>query len=229
MRRIFIVDDDIDIRQLIKKYLVKEGFSVTDFSDSKRVITEISRLKPDLIVLDIMMPGTDGIELCREIRKTSEIPIIFVTARNDEVDRIIGLEMGGDDYLSKPFSPRELVARIKNILKRTIQDEEKRQDKLLSFSDIIMDVHAHRTTVNDMDISLTLKEWETLKYLLNNPEIVLSRIQILEKVWGYDSFIENRIVDDVVKRLRKKLKDSGSRSRITTIWGVGYKIETEKI
>ncbi|MBC7958849.1 MAG: response regulator transcription factor [Vallitaleaceae bacterium] len=229
MKHIFVVDDDREIRFLIKKYLEKEGFKITDFSDSTLVFSEIKRLSPDLIVMDVMMPGIDGIELCKKIRKEYELPIIFVSARGEEVDRIIGLEVGGDDYLSKPFSPRELLARIKNIFRRlekldnradVVDTESAVMIKNTSLSPVQRMVH-----VNGVDAGLTMKEFDILKLLMSNQNKAYNRDQLLEKVWGYDFAGEGRVVDDVIKRLRKKLSQAQSDVEILTVWGFGYKIE----
>jgi DNA-binding response OmpR family regulator len=228
MKHIFVVDDDKDIRILIKKYIEKEGYKVTIFSDGTHVYNEICRLSPDLIVLDIMMPGIDGIELCKKIRKDYDIPIIFVSARGEEVDRIIGLEIGGDDYLSKPFSPRELIARIKNIFKRLdrVNNQNVVEQKDIVIKNVCLSIQKRIIEVNHVIISLTVKEFETIKLLMENCNIPISREVLLEKVWGYDYIGETRVIDDVIKRLRKKLKSAKSELTINTVWGVGYKIES---
>lgn len=226
MKHIFVVDDDKDIRILIKKYLEKEGFKVTAFINGKNVYNEINRLSPDLIVLDIMMPGIDGIELCKKIRKESDIPIIFVSARGEEIDRIIGLEIGGDDYLSKPFSPRELIVRIKNIFKRLDKSNNTNSfEESINIKNLSLYVQKRMIKIDEDIINLTVKEFETLKLLMENCNLPISREVLLEKVWGYDYIGETRVIDDVIKRLRKKLKSANSKLEICTVWGVGYKIE----
>lgn len=226
MKHIFTVDDDKEIRFLIKKYLEKEGFKVTDFSDPLNVLSEVKRLHPDLIILDISMPGLDGIELCKKIRKESDVPIVFVSARGEEVDRIIGLEVGGDDYLPKPFSPRELLARIKNIFRRLEKTEKiPETQQNIEIKNLQVFLEQRQVLVNGMELSLTMKEFEVLQLLLENHNRAFTRIQLLEKIWGYDSEGESRIVDDVIKRLRKKLSTVGSEVEIITVWGYGYKCE----
>lgn len=226
MKHIFTVDDDKEIRFLIKKYLEKEGFKVTDFSDPLNVLSEVKRLHPDLIILDISMPGLDGIELCKKIRKESDVPIVFVSARGEEVDRIIGLEVGGDDYLPKPFSPRELLARIKNIFRRLEKTEKVPETQLkIEVKNLQVFLEQRQVVVNGTEISLTMKEFEVLQLLLENHNRAFTRLQLLEKIWGYDSEGESRIVDDVIKRLRKKLSSVGSEVEIITVWGYGYKSE----
>lgn len=227
MKHIFVIDDDREIRLLIKKYLEKESYKVTDFSDGLNVIQEMNRLSPDLLVLDITMPGIDGIELCKNIRKNMDIPIIFVSARGEEIDRIVGLEVGGDDYLSKPFSPRELLARIKNIFRRLDKNTDlgEQRNQNISIHNTTLHFASRMALVGEKQINLTVKEYDILKLLMEHPQMAFSRDQILEKIWGYDYPGEGRLVDDVVKRLRKKLKDAESVVDILTVWGFGYKIE----
>lgn len=227
MKHIFVIDDESDIRQLIIKYLEKEGYKATGFASAKNVVVELGRLKPDLLVMDIMMPGIDGLELCRAIRDVSEVPIIFVSARGEEIDRILGLEMGADDYLAKPFSPRELIVRIKNIFRRMEKSSTVKKHLSLEVMDAVLSPSQRKLTVAGVPVSLTAKEFDTLRYLMENVNVPLTREQLLEKVWGYDYFGEERIVDDVIKRIRKKLKDKASTMAVTTVWGFGYKIEDE--
>lgn len=226
MKHIFTVDDDQEIRFLIKKYLEKEGFKVTDFSDPTLVYSEVKRLSPDLIILDIAMPGMDGIELCKKIRKEHEIPIIFVSARGEEIDRIIGLEVGGDDYLPKPFSPRELLARIKNIFRRMEKQETSvPQEELIEIKNTTLSISNRSLQVEGTPISMSVKEFDLIQLFMENHNRAFTRDQLLEKVWGYDSEGESRIVDDVIKRIRKKLSIAGSQLEIITVWGYGYKSE----
>lgn len=224
MKHIFVVDDERNIRDLIKKYLEREGFKATLFENGQNVLSELKRLQPDLIVLDIMMPGIDGFEICKEIRKTCDIPIIFVSARDEELDRILGLELGGDDYLSKPFSPRELVVRIKNIFKRldkamsTIIEEATIKDLKVYFT---------RRSIEKAgeELKLTTKEYELFEFLVKNKNMPFNREQLVEKIWGYDYIGDSRIIDDLIKRIRKKLTEIGSQVEIITVWGYGYKID----
>lgn len=227
MKHIFVVDDDKEIRFLIKRYLEKEGFKVTDFSDPTMVYSEIKRLSPDLITLDINMSGIDGIELCKKIRKDFDLPIIFISARGEEIDRIIGLEVGGDDYLAKPFSPRELLARIKNIFRRLEKTQEKGGDsgEVIVIKNTLLSNSKRGVEINGSDVSLTMKEFDILKLLMENQNKAFNRDQLLEKIWGYDFSGEGRVVDDVIKRLRKKLNLAESDVEILTVWGYGYKIE----
>ncbi|QEK12857.1 response regulator transcription factor [Crassaminicella thermophila] len=224
MKHIFVVDDEANIRELIKKYLQKEGYKVTLFNNGENVLSELGRLKPDLLVLDIMMPGIDGLEICREIRKKSEIPIIFVSARDEEFDRILGLELGADDYLSKPFSPRELVVRIKTILRR-IEKGNNIQNESIALKDMKMYCNRRYIEVNGDELKLTTKEYELFEMLVKNKNIPFTREQLLEKIWGYDYIGDTRVIDDLVKRIRKKLKQLESELEIITVWGYGYRID----
>ncbi|MBB6214096.1 DNA-binding response OmpR family regulator [Anaerosolibacter carboniphilus] len=224
MKHIFVVDDERNIRDLIKKYLEKENYMVTLFENGQNVISEIVRLKADLLVLDIMMPGIDGLELCREIRKNSEIPIIFVSARDEEVDRILGLELGADDYLSKPFSPRELVVRIKNIFKRLDKGVMDKVEELI-VKDIKIICDRRYVEKNGFELKLTNKEYDLFEFLVKYKNVPFTREQLLEKVWGYDYLGDMRVIDDLVKRLRKKLEEVEAILTITTVWGYGYRID----
>jgi len=224
MKHIFVVDDERNIRDLIQKYLEKEGYQVTVFENAKNVVSEINRLKPDLLVLDIMMPGSDGLELCKEIRKHREIPIVFVSARDEELDRILGLELGADDYLSKPFSPRELVVRIKNILRRLEKSSQIEAAELIA-KDIKLECHRRYVEKDGIELKLTTKEYDLLEFMIRNKSMPFTREQLLEKVWGYDYIGDIRVIDDLVKRLRKKLAEVEAVLEIKTVWGYGYRID----
>lgn len=223
MKHIFVVDDEQNIRDLVRKYLEKENYKITMFADGGNLVSEINRLKPDLLVLDIMMPGSDGLELCREIRKHNELPIIFVSARDEEVDRILGLELGADDYLSKPFSPRELVVRIKNIFRRLEKGGQDRAE-VLSARDIRLDCSRRNVEKDGIELKLTTKEYDLLEFLMRNKNMPFTREQLLERIWSYDFIGDIRVIDDLIKRLRKKLNEAGCELEIETVWGYGYKI-----
>jgi len=224
MKHIFIVDDEKNIRDLIKKFLVSEGYEVTLFKDGLNLVDKIKSIKPDLIVLDVMMPGIDGLELCKEIRKISLVPIIFVSAKDEEIDKILGLELGADDYLAKPFSPRELVVRIKNILKRT-QIQNKDDVKVINIKDV--NIYRDRRSIKkgDFEIKFTTKEYDLIEFLVNNKNMPFTRDQLLERIWGYDFVGDERAIDDLVKKIRKKLNEAGSTLDIITVWGYGYKVD----
>ncbi len=224
MKHIFVIDDERNICELIKKYLVKEGYLVTLFNDAGSAYEEIKRLKPDLIVLDIMMAGMTGLELCQKIRIDNEVPIIFVSARDEELDRILGLELGGDDYLTKPFSPRELTVRIKNIFKRLEKNQSIRQQSM-----VLDDLHiypARRYIEKEgEELKFTAKEYEVLEFMAKNKNQPFTREQLIQKIWGYDYIGEERIIDDIIKRIRKKLSTANSNVKIVTVWGYGYRID----
>lgn len=221
MKEIFVVDDDENIANLIKKYLENEGFTAEVFYNGEDVLNAMARVSPDMFVLDIMMPGKGGLDLCREIRKKGSTPIIFVSAKGEELDRVLGLELGADDYLTKPFSPRELVVRVKNIFRRL---SESRTAAEYRVSDLIVFPDARSARVGDKEIDLTSKEYHLLEMLAGNPGYAFSRQQILDRVWGIDYVGDDRAVDDLVKRIRKKIKERGSSAQISTVWGYGYKI-----
>ncbi|CAM2861369.1 response regulator transcription factor [Paenibacillus sediminis] len=223
MKHVFVVDDEKNIRDILKKYIESQGYNVTLFDHGVNVITEIGRLKPDLIVLDIMMPGIDGMELCREIRKTCDIPIIFVTAKNEEIDRVLGLEIGADDYLSKPFSPRELVARIKNIFRRL--ERKPPHAEFIELNDLTLHKERRMLLKDGQEIKLTIKEYELIEFMADHPRLPFTREQLTRKVWGYDYYGDERLVDDLVKRIRKKLSEHDSSVQITTVWGYGYRLD----
>ncbi|KXG75484.1 response regulator transcription factor [Thermotalea metallivorans] len=224
MKHIFVVDDEFNIRDLIKKYLEKEGYRVTIFDNGQNVIGEMGRLKPDLLVLDIMMPGPNGLDLCKEIRRNSDIPIIFVSARDEEFDRILGLELGADDYLSKPFSPRELVVRIKNIFKRLDRGPGIKAEELVA-RDIKIYCDRRYVEKEGQELKFTVKEYDLFEFLVRNKNMPFTREQLLEKVWGYDYIGDIRVIDDLVKRLRKKLEEADAQLEIITVWGYGYRID----
>jgi DNA-binding response OmpR family regulator len=223
VKHIFVVDDEKSIRDILKKYIESEGDKVTLFDNGSSVLAELTRMKPDLLVLDIMMPGVGGMELCKQIRKTSDVPIIFVSAKGEELDRVLGLELGADDYLTKPFSPRELVVRIKNIFKRL--DRAYSTSAHVRLQDI--EVHADRRLVQKegREIKLTTREFELFEFLAVHRNLPFTREQLLQKVWGYDYTGDERLIDDLVKRIRKKLSEHDSAVQITTVWGYGYRLD----
>jgi len=223
MKKIFIVDDDYNIRTLIKKYIENEGYEAFLFSSGENVVNDIRRVNPDLIVLDIMMEGVNGLDVCKNIRKEYEIPIIFVSARGDEIDRIVGLEIGADDYLSKPFSPRELIIRINNIFKRMNRKKEK--NKIIEIGNIIINLNERTVLLDNENIKFTNKEFELFSFLAQNIGVPFKREKLINEIWGYDYFGDLRIIDDLIKRLRKLIDGEKSNVKISTVWGYGYKIE----
>lgn len=219
--KILVVDDESRMRKLVKDFLEREGFEVLEAGDGMEAMEIFYEEKEiALIILDVMMPKMDGWEVCREIRKNSKVPIIMLTARGDERDELLGFELGVDEYISKPFSPKILVARVEAILRRTGQSNP---DEILSAGGIVIDKAAHQATVDDKPMDLSFKEFELLTYFLENEGIALSREKILNSVWNYDYFGDARTIDTHVKKLRSKMGDKGEY--IKTVWGMGYKFE----
>lgn len=223
MERIFVVDDELKIRNLIKAYLDKEGYSVEVFDTGDSALEAFNIYEPDMLIIDVMMPGLNGFDLCKEIRRTSQVPIIIVSAKDEELDRILGLELGSDDYISKPFSPRELVVRVKNIFKRTNKLNIAAVSKR-SLGNTTVDETRRLIQVDLVELTFTSKEFELLNMLFKYKSQALSRDQILDVVWGYEYVGESRLVDDVIKRVRKKLNNANSDVEIQTVWGYGYKV-----
>lgn len=218
---ILIVDDEVLIRNVIKEYLLNEGYKVLEAKDGFDALRVISDNKVDLIVLDIMMPKMDGFTCLSEIRKTKNIPVIMLSARKEETDKLNSFDLGVDDYVTKPFSPKELVARVKAHLKRTTSNNEN-----YTYKNLIVDYKGRKVTINGKEVNLTPKEYELLTYFIKNKGIALSREQLLNSVWDYDYYGDDRTVDTHIKMLRKSLGDY--RNLIKTIREVGYKYETEE-
>ena len=219
--RILVVDDEPNIVDLATMYLEREGYRVDSAFDGAQALERIKELEPSLVVLDLMLPEVDGFEVCRQTRVHSDVPIIMLTARDDDVDKIVGLELGADDYLTKPFNPRELVARIKAILRRANQSTRP-NDKPIHISDLSIDPARREVTVSGEQVDLRAKEFDLLQALAENQGIVLSREQLLNLAWGYDFYGQTRTVDVHVAHLRKRIK--GSQVSIETVTGVGYKL-----
>ncbi len=216
--KILVVDDEELIREVIKEYLKNEGYEVDEAKDGEEAVYKTKTTDYNLIIMDIMMPNKDGYQACKEIRKEKTIPFIMLSARGEEYDKLIGFELGIDDYVTKPFSPRELVARVKAILKRTSNDNNN-----LVFNGLVIDDKAHDVFVNEEKINLTPKEYELLKYLVSNKNIALSREQLLTNIWGYDFYGDDRTIDTHIKTLRNNLGEY--RKYIVTVRGMGYKFE----
>ena len=219
-RNILVVEDDPNISDLIHMYLVKEGFDVRIAGDGGKAIEEFQKQAPDLILLDIMLPVMDGWAVCAKIRETSKVPIIMLTAKGDERDELQGFDLGVDEYITKPFSPKILVARVEAILRRS---NLLTNDDVISAGGIELDKAAHQVKIDGQEIELSYKEFELLAYFLENQGIALSREKILNNVWNYDYFGDARTIDTHVKKLRSKLGEKGEM--IKTIWGMGYKFE----
>lgn len=224
---ILFADDEEKIRQIVKKYLERDGYQVEVAVDGEDALQLFRQRDWDMIILDIMMPKLDGMEVCREIRRTSQVPVIMLTARNDEIDRVLGLEIGADDYVGKPFSPRELMARIKAILRRT-EIQPVAPQTVISFPGISIDLITRAVIIADNEIYLTPKEFDLLVLMAGQPGRAFTREQLLENIWGTDYYGDLRTVDTHVKRLREKLKITGVPQYINTVWGIGYKFEVSK-
>lgn len=227
MTRVLVVDDDRRVVEVIKLYLQKEGFSVMTAADGDAALEKHSQLRPDIVLLDIMLPGRDGWEVCRDIRRTSNVPIIMLTARDDDTDKIVGLEIGADDYVTKPFNPRELVARVKAVLRRTEERREPQLRQRISTGDLLVDLEGYSVQASGEAVDLTPRETELLWFLASNQGRVLSREVLLEEVWGQGYPGGDRTVDTHIKRLRQKLPRSDAWS-IDTIRGVGYRFRVRE-
>lgn len=223
--RIMVVDDDSNINQLIKLYLEKEGYKVETYEDGLQALKAFKDYPPNLVVLDIMLPLMDGWEVCKEIRKFSEIPIIMLTAKGETFDKVLGLELGADDYIVKPFDPKELIARIKAVLRR--HRPLSKDIKQVAFPNLTVNLSDYTVSYYSKQLELPPKELELLYFLASNPNKVFTREQLLEQVWGFDFYGDSRTVDVHIKRIREKLKDERDAWRIKTVWGVGYKFEVK--
>ena len=226
---VLIVDDEAQIRELLSMYFVQEGFTVAEAADGAEALVRLQQVKPDIVLLDIMMPVIDGLEVCQQIRKFSTVPIIMLTSRTQREDRIMGLELGADDYVSKPFDTGEVVARVKAVLRRTAAPLKYEKSDVVSFTGLQINMAERSVTAFDKPVALANKEMEVLWQLVSRPGMVMSREQLLETVWDYSYCGDTRTIDTHVKRLRKKL-GSGPDTPwdIKTIWGIGYKFEVRK-
>lgn len=229
--KILVVDDEERIRRLLKMYLEREEYIIDEADNGDDALTKALENDYHLILLDLMMPGKDGIEVCRELRETKATPVIMLTAKGEEVNRVQGFEVGTDDYIVKPFSPREVVLRVKALLRRSasmnyIQSETTTKDVIV-FSHLTIDNDAHRVLADGKEVALTPKEYELLHFLAKSPDKVFDREQLLKEVWHYEFFGDLRTVDTHVKRLREKLNriSESAAKMIVTVWGVGYKFE----
>lgn len=220
-----IADDNKQITSILEEYAKNEGFDVKIAYDGKMTIEAFSKYKPDIVLLDVMMPQIDGFEVCRYIRKQSNVPIIMITARGEDFERIMGLDIGADDYIVKPFSPSEVMARVRAIMRRIIP-EDKKNNKVLMYDNLKINMDNYSVTINNKNVSLTKKEIEILWTLATNNTKVFTRDNLLNSLWGYDYYGDNRTVDSHIKRLRSKLDEfEHEKWEIKTIWGVGYKFE----
>ena len=222
---VLVVEDDRNIQQLLQLYLEKEGYAVTIASDGGEGLQKFRSIRPDVVLLDVMMPVMDGWAVCRAIRAESQTPIIMLTAKAEIEDKITGLRTGADDYVTKPFEMRELLARIEAVLRRSDRGAEQVKTKRLIFDRLIIDMDAFELTVNGKKVDTPPKEMELLYYLASSPNRVYTRNQLLDEVWGFDYFGDSRTVDVHIKRLREKLEGASESWSLRTVWGVGYKFE----
>ena len=239
MKKVLLIDDDPGIIEVLKMYFEKEGYNVSICMQGDKAIATFNVAKPDIIILDLMLPGMDGNDICREIRKTSNVPIIMLTARTDTLDKIVGLELGADDFVPKPFEPKELLARVKAVLRRTerseapaessSETENNANQEIITYPGFSVDKVKYVVTVDGEEIYMPPKELELLFFLASNPNRVFTREQLLENVWGYDFYGESRTVDVHVKRISEKIENPDREQNwcIKTVWSKGYKFETK--
>ncbi len=230
MSKVLIVDDDQNINELVNLYLESDGFETCTCLNGNEAVSVFYNEKPDLIVLDLMLPGMSGFDILREIRKTSMVPVIMLTARGDTLDRVVGLELGADDYVTKPFEPKELIARIKAVLRRAkasaMNESQEDDENIIRYPGFVLNKNDYTLTIENKVYSLPPKELELLFFLAKNPNHVFKREQLLESVWGFDYYGESRTVDVHIKRLREKLDESSHPAwELVTVWSVGYKFE----
>ncbi len=227
-QKILIVDDDVNICELLRLYLEKDGFETRVANDGGEAIRQNEQYLPDLILLDIMLPVLDGWQVCREIRKKFNTPIIMLTAKGETFDKILGLELGADDYISKPFDTKEVIARIKAVLRRAGEGDKDADIKQVKYDKLVINLTNYELTVDGKTIDTPPKELELLYHLASNPNRVFTRDQLLDEVWGFDYYGDSRTVDVHIKRIREKLEDISTQWALKTVWGVGYKFELKK-
>ena len=224
MQTVLVVDDEPIVRDVVVRYLERDGFRTLTAADGDAARTMIEETEPSLVVLDVMLPGTDGLSLCRWIRDRSSLPVILLTARGEEADRIVGLELGADDYVTKPFSPRELAARVRSVLRRSNGSSLPRET--ITFGDIVLDGSSREARRAGAPVQLTAKEFELLWFLASHLRHVFSRDQLMARVWGYESAVDTGTVTVHMRRLREKIEADPSRPRhLHTVWGVGYRLD----
>ena len=224
--KILVVDDDINICELLRLYLDKEGYRVVTCNDGVDAVSMVDSESPDMVLLDIMLPRLDGWQVCREIRKKSNVPIIMLTAKSETFDKILGLELGADDYISKPFDTKEVIARVKAVLRRTSNDDAS-DIKEVKYENLTINLTNYELVVKGNTIDTPPKELELIYHLASNPNRVYTRDQLLDEVWGFDYYGDSRTVDVHVKRLREKLENVSEQWSLKTVWGVGYKFEVK--
>lgn len=223
--KVLVIDDDVNICELLRLYLEKEGYSVKMGHDGEEAVQLFESFHPDLLILDIMLPKTDGLSVLKELRKKNNVPVIMLTAKGETFDKIIALELGADDYVVKPFDAKEVMARVKAVLRRFRGDAD--EQKSVSFDKLYINIVNYELKINDKKIDVPPKELELLYHLASNPNRVFTRDQLLDAVWGFEYFGDSRTVDVHIKRLRDKLEGVSDKWRLKTVWGVGYKFEVD--
>lgn len=227
MTRVLIVEDEESLAEPLAYLLNKEGFDVTVMADGPSALAEFDRAGADIVLLDLMLPGMSGTDVCKQLRARSSVPVIMVTARDSEIDKVVGLELGADDYVTKPYSARELIARIRAVLRRGAEAEDIAADTVLEAGPVRMDIERHIVSIDGEHIALPLKEFELLEYLMRNKGRVLTRGQLIDRVWGSDYVGDTKTLDVHVKRLRSKIEvDPANPARLVTVRGLGYKLES---
>jgi DNA-binding response OmpR family regulator len=229
-KKILVVDDDKDICDLLKLYLQNDGYEVYISGDGYDAINKFETIKPDLALLDIVLSGIDGWQVCREIRRSSDVPIIMITSKTETFDKVLGLELGADDYIVKPFDVKEVLARVKAILRRTVKSNEaaKANSRIVEFENLSINMMRYELRINGAVVDCPPKEIELLFYLASNPNRVYTRDQLLDEVWGFEYYGDSRTIDVHVKRLREKLDGVSDKWLLKTVWGVGYKFEADE-
>ena len=222
---VLVVEDDKNIRELLQLYLEKEGYAVTLAGDGEQGLAKFRTIKPDLVLLDVMMPVMDGWAVCKAIRAEGRTPVIMLTAKSETDDKVAGLKAGADDYITKPFEMKEVLARVEAVLRRTDRTEQSRKSRQLTFDRLVIDMDAFELTIDGKKVDAPPKEMELLFFLASSPNRVYTRNQLLDEVWGFDYFGDSRTVDVHVKRLREKLEGISPSWNLKTVWGVGYKFE----
>jgi len=224
MTTVLVVDDEPIVRDVVVRYLRRDGFTTLEAGDGDSARRLIETGEPELVVLDVMLPGTDGLELCRWIRGRSDLPVIMLTARGEEADRIVGLELGADDYVTKPFSPRELAARVRTVLRRSARAAP--PTERLAFGDVVLDGSSREVTKAGAPVVLTAREFDLLRFLASHPRQVFSRDQLMDRVWGYAAALDTGTVTVHIRRLREKIETDPARPvHLLTVWGVGYRFD----
>ena len=225
--KILVVDDDTNICELLRLYLTKEGYQVTTANDGEEGLDKFNQVKPDMVLLDVMMPKMDGLEVCRRIRKLGNTPVMMLTAKGETFDKVLGLELGADDYVTKPFDTKEVVARIKAVLRRTAPASDTSDVKEVNYDKLSINLTNYEMKVNGVSVDTPPKELELIYHLASNPNRVFTRDQLLDEVWGFDYYGDSRTVDVHIKRLREKLEGVSDKWELKTVWSVGYKFETK--